>query len=86
MEWVLLILGIVLAFFSGFLCNLALDDDSVSPLSFIALMFIASFCLGGSLQITKEHNDYTVEALNGTLEYDTVSLDKEGKLLEIKIK
>ena len=86
MEWFLLILGIVFAFFSGFLCNLAHDDDSVSPFGFIVLIFIASLCLGGSIQITKEKNDYIIEALNGTLEYDTVSMDKNGKLVEIKIK
>lgn len=36
--------------------------------------------------LTEVKQDISIEALNGTLEYDTVSLDKDGKLLEIKIK
>lgn len=86
MEYLLLILGLVSTFISGILCYLTFQDDSVPAIGCIVLFIIASVCLTGSFEIALKNNSYTIEALNGTLEYDTVSLDKNGKLLEIKIK
>lgn len=86
MEILLCIIGIGIALASGMMIHASIVDDSFPIL--IGFMFIiaAIFISFTSIAIAVRNSDYTVKALNNTLEYDTVSLDKEGKLLEIKIK
>lgn len=86
MDLLLFILGFVLAVVSGILFILSLDNENV-PASITVLIFCLAFvCLALSNSIAEKNNKYTIKALNGTLKYDTVSLDKSGKLFEIKIK
>lgn len=81
-----LVIGIVLMFVSGFLFARnrygGFDSSSLA----VTLLFVAvPLCVVGSIQMLRS-SDYVIDALNNTLQYDTVCVDKEGKLLEIKIK
>ena len=86
MEILLFILGFVFAITSGILFMVSLYKDDFLLFVSILVFCLAFFCLAWSNSIAEKSNKYTIEALNGTLQYDTVSLDKNGKLLEIKIK
>ncbi len=81
-----LVIGTVLMFVSGFLFarNRYGGFDSGS-LALILLGVAMMLCVIGSIQMLQS-SDYVIDALNNTLQYDTVCVDKEGKLLEIKIK
>ena len=86
MEILLCIIGIGIALTSGMMIHASIVDDSFPIL--IGFMFIiaATFISLTSIEIAVRNSDYTVEALNGTLLYDTVALTKDGMLKEIKIK
>ena len=83
-----LIFGIIFLFATGIaIGGIITDEDFHHP--FFILVAVSMF-LWSTATIyngtVKTKNNTAVEALNGTLEYDTVSLDKNGMLLEIKIK
>lgn len=80
-----LVIGAVLMFVSGFMFAKnrygGFDSGSLA----VTLLFVAVLlCVVGSIQMLQS-SDYVIDALNNTLQYDTVCVDKEGKLLEIKI-
>lgn len=88
MDILLLMLGIGMALIGGFAIHAACNNDIIEVLlglGFVCIL-VAFICLFGSIDIAVKNSSEIVEALNGTLEYDTISLDKNGKLLEIKIK
>lgn len=86
MDLFFCILGILCAFASGIFCYMYVTEDDVSLLCCILFFVGSAIFFLGSYDIALKNSKYPIEALNGTLTYDTVSLDKEGKLLEIKIK
>lgn len=86
MEIVFCILGIGIAFASGLMIHASIVDDSFPILVGFMFLIAATVISFSSIDVAVKTSDYTVEALNGTLQYDTVSLNKDGKLLEIKIK
>lgn len=86
MDLVFLILGIVIAVVSGIIIHASHVDDSIPMLLGFAFTLLAILFLFASTDIALKNNSYIVKALNGTLAYDTVSLNKNGQLLEIKIK
>ena len=56
---------------------------------FSLILCIIGFLMGIGYfvcSIEEAKQNTAIEALNKTLQYDTLSLDKNGKLLEIKIK
>lgn len=82
-----LVIGIVLMFVSGFLfARIKYDGGFDSDSLAVTLLGVAvMLCVVGSCQMLQS-SDYVIDALNNTLQYDTVCVDKEGKLLKIKIK
>lgn len=54
--------------------------------TFICILMTIVIVLTTIRILEQPHKRDIVKALNGELQYDTLSLDKDGKLLEIKIK
>lgn len=51
---------------------------------YIVSVFLLGFILGGTMCATISRQE-TIQAINGELQYDTLSMDKYGKVLEIKV-
>lgn len=83
MEFVILILaliGIVAIFFAGAFIDY--NDGIVVPILLTgAMLILIAFAIDEDCVKEKSIRKY----VNNELTYDTVSIDKEGKLLEIKV-
>lgn len=71
-------------------CVLETRDDSENKfvVSWVASCLIFILALAATFTVSDDNakmHQNTIDALNGDLKYDTLTLDKTGKLVEIKI-